>query len=265
MANFWERLCWIVVGICSFTGAQCQQTNVMETDRPDQTESPVVVIKKWLQTEIGFNYEKTRSGLTTLVHPTMLVKYGLLKRLELRLITEEVSVKLPLVPDGSEVITGLLPVKLGVKLALIEEKGWLPKTSFLIHSSIPHVSSRKFRQRDWSPDFVLAMQHTLSDNIGLGYNVGAELDRWGGIPTWVYTLTPGFNFGKKTYAYVEVFGFLQRGFAPQHNFDAGLTYALSNNTKVDISYGVGLNKDSRLGHYLAMGCSFRWPVSKKNP
>ena len=60
-----------------------QKVGRMETDRPDQTESPEIVRKGWMQTEIGFNIEKDNK-LTTLVHPTILWKYGLSKRFEFR-------------------------------------------------------------------------------------------------------------------------------------------------------------------------------------
>src|SRR3979411_1063983 len=88
-----------------------QQTGRMQADRPDQTDAPYIVKHKYFQTEIGFNLEKI-DGYTTLVVPTILWKYGLLKKFELRIITEINAVETPLiVPTVSEINTGLVPVQ----------------------------------------------------------------------------------------------------------------------------------------------------------
>ncbi|HEX2609115.1 MAG TPA: transporter, partial [Flavisolibacter sp.] len=125
---------------------EAQQSDKIETDRPDQTESPYVVPKKWLQFESGFNYEKDKEGYNTFVHPTLLSKLGLSSRFELRLITEVLTVQSPpIIPFGTVSQTGLLPVQLGGKIALFEEKGARPKTSLIFHTTIPKIASSKFQ------------------------------------------------------------------------------------------------------------------------
>ncbi|MEP6727383.1 MAG: hypothetical protein ABJC98_16310, partial [Bacteroidota bacterium] len=71
--------------------ADAQEMERMETDRPDQTESPFIVPVKWVQFEMGFNFEKNGPGAHTFVYPTLLSKYGISKRLEFRLITNLLS------------------------------------------------------------------------------------------------------------------------------------------------------------------------------
>ncbi len=237
-----------------------QQTGRMETDRPDQTESPFVVKHQYLQAEIGFNYE-SQDGLSTLVHPTALWKYGLHKRFELRLITELISQETPLlIPTGNDLETGLLPIQLGGKLGLWEEKGLLPKTSLIFHLAIPRLASKKFRADNWAPNFRFTMQHTLSENIGLGYNLGVEWDGYSTTPYWIYTIAPGFNLGRKGYFYIESYGAVRKGEAPQHGIDGGFGYYLSDHVKLDISGGFSLINSP---DYVAIGCSFRLPVSRK--
>jgi len=126
-----------------------QEEGRMETDRPDQTESPYLTKKKYIQAEVGFNYEKN-GDLHSLVHPTVLWKYGACKRFEFRLITELVSVETPLlIPAGNEIETGLLPIKIGGKIFLWEEKGLLPKTSFIFHIAPSNIGSKKFYTSQW--------------------------------------------------------------------------------------------------------------------
>ena len=237
-----------------------QEEGRMETDRPDQTESPYLTKKKYIQAEVGFNYEKN-GDLHVLVHPTVLWKYGACKRFEFRLITEFVSAETPLlVPDGNEIETGLLPVKIGGKISLWEEKGLLPKTSFIFHIAPSNIGSKKFYTSQWAPNCVLTMQHTLSENIGLGYNLGLEFDGESDSPSWVYTIAPGFNIGKNWYGYIEMFGAVKKNEEPHHNVDAGLAYFFSDNTKIDISSGFSLSDDY---WYSAIGFSFRFNTSKK--
>jgi len=237
-----------------------QQEGRMETDRPDQTECPFIVKKNFIQAEIGFNYESEK-GFRTLVHPTMLWKYGASGKFEFRLITEFISAETPLsIPDGNDFITGLLPVQLGGKLSLWEEKGLLPKTSLIFHMAIPKLAGKTFRNDKWAPNFRFTMQHSLSENIGLGYNLGAEWDGYSSTPYWIYTIAPGFNLGKKWYGYIEAYGAVRKGDAPQHGVDGGLAYYVNDNVKLDISGGFNIINSP---NYMALGCSFRFNTTKK--
>src|SRR5215212_10722 len=113
------------------TGLYAQQTGRMETDRPDQTESPFTVKHKYFQVEVGVVVIKDQ-GLSAFALPTVLWKYGICRNFELRLITELNIIETPLlVPEGNDFITGLTPVQIGGKLKMFEEKGFLPKTSLL--------------------------------------------------------------------------------------------------------------------------------------
>lgn len=231
-----------------------QQTGRMETDRPDQTESPYITKTKFIQAEIGFNVVKD-NGLTTIVHPTVLWKYGVSKRFEIRIITEINSQQTSLLNSQSKkYTTGLLPVKAGGKLSLWEEKGWLPKTSVIGHVAFPAIASKFYMTSKLAPEFRFAMQNTLTNNISLGYNLGAEWDGETNNPAFVYTFGPGFNLGKNGYMYVELFGDITHD-ASSHNFDAGFAYYTSDNVKLDISSGINLQDGKQ--YYISLGVSFR--------
>ena len=234
-----------------------QQTGRMETDRPDQTESPVITKNKYFQTEIGFNLEKN-NGFSSLIIPTILWKYGLLKKLELRLVTEFNIIETPvIIPDGNEINSGLAPVIVGGKWSLWEEKGLLPKTALLFHLGIPATASKKFIPPRWATGFRLAMQHTISEITGIGYNIGVEWDGESKTPFWVYTLSSGFNIGKRWYSYAEVFGSFRKNEFPEHNFDTGIGFYINDNVKLDLSSGFDITKHADQ-HYFAIGVSFRF-------
>jgi len=232
------------------SGAQVK----IDTDRPDQTESAATVPKNYFQAEIGFNKENTFYKNYDLVHPTALLKYGF-NRWELRLETTARSTYEHLIPDP-EWKSGFEPMEIGFKVALCEEKKWVPKTSLIIHAALPNVASKSFQTDHVAPSFRFTMQNSFTDNIGLGYNVGAEWDGFSTVPIWLYTFSPNFNIGEKWYAYVEAFGFMRRDEAPQHNLDGGVAYYISNDVKLDLSAGVGISKAAPK-NYFALGCSFR--------
>jgi hypothetical protein len=241
-----------------------QQSGRMETDRPDQTESPYLTKKHFLQAEIGFNTEK-HNGLKTLVHPTALWKYGLTTKFELRLTTELETQELPffISPSiGYKKERGLLPIEVGGKLLISEEKGLLPKTSLIFHVGLPKVASAFFKASKLAPNFRFVMQNSINENIGIGYNLGAEWDGESNKPYWIYTFAPGFNLGKKWYGYVEVFGEVRKSEKPAHALDGGIAYYFSDNTKIDFSAGFGISK-AAVDHYAAIGFSFRLPVKAK--
>jgi len=239
-----------------------QQEGRMETDRPDQTESPVITKHKYFQAEFGLHFVK-EDGLTNFIHPTVLWKYGLCKRFEFRLITEFVSEETPiLIPYGNDIVSGLAPIQVGGKLAFWEEKGLLPKTSLLFHFAPRKFSSKRFHTSKWGSDFVLAFQHTLSEKAGLGYNLGAEWDGETATPYWIYTFAPGFNIGENWYGFIEVFGAVRKNAIPQHNLDGGLAYYFNDNLKIDISSGFGLT-EAAADWFGGIGISFRFNTSKK--
>lgn len=233
----------------------------IDTDRPDQTESAVTVPKKWFQAEFGMHKENYGERNFRIVHPTFLFKYGISKKVELRLEGAFASDYEHLIPN-TKTTTGLEPLEIGTKIALFEEKGLVPKTSLIFHLGLPFTGTGEQGGRNPFPALRLSFQHTITDNIGLGYNFGAEGEGYGDdSPVWIYTFSPNFNIGEKWYAYVEIFGNGYLGYW-QHALDAGLAYFVSNNVKVDLSGGVGLGNNI-LKNYVAAGFSFRLPTGGK--
>ena len=227
------------------------QTEPIQCDRPDQTETPSIVPKGMFQVETGFTFQKNDDISTTNSLPSILWKYGVNENFELRLITEFVSEKF-----NDEKSSGFTPVLIGIKIKLCEEKGIIPKTSFIGHIGLPNAASTRYKSDFVAPEFRFTMQHTLSDKLSLGYNLGCEWDGMSPETTFVYTLTTGYSINKKVGCYAEFFGFAPEKDRANHNFDAGLTYLINNNFMVDLSSGIGIT-DNAPKHYIAFGFSFR--------
>jgi len=233
------------------------QVERIDTDRPDQTESSVLLPKKYFQCELGVGKENSRGEDYTIAHPTFLLKYGLSKRFELRLESTFFTEYILLIPD-SKTRTDLAPVEIGTKMALFEEKGLVPKTSLIVHVG---SSFRGTGPSAWPyyTSMTLTCQHSISEKFGLGYNLGAAKEEDGSV--LLYTMSPNFNIGKKWYSYIEAFGFRTTGSSDKnkwsHALDAGLAYYISNDCKLDLSVGVGLGTNP-MKNYIALGFSFRF-------
>lgn len=228
-----------------------QDTEPIQTDRPDQTETPALTPKGMFQVETGFSFQKNDEVSKTNILPSTLWKYGVNDHFELRLITEFVSEKF-----GSETTSGLNPILIGCKIKIAEEKGFWPKTSFIGHISLPNAASTDFKTEFHAPEFRFVMQHTLSKRMSFSYNLGAEWDGFSAEPTFIYTLATGVSITEKIGSYIEFFGFAPQNDTANHSFDGGITYLINNNFMLDLSSGIGIT-DNAPEHYVAVGFSFR--------
>ena len=223
----------------------------IQADRPDQTETPAIVPKGMFQVETGFTFQKNDEISKTNTLPPALWKYGVNENFELRLITEFISEK---IDENTQ--EGLAPIFIGFKVKLAEEKGIVPKTSFIAHIGIPNAASEKYKTEFYAPEFRFVMQHTLSNKFSLSYNLGAEWDGFSAEPTFIYTLTSGYSITKKLGSYIELFGFSPQNQKTNHNFDGGITYLINDNFMLDLSSGFGITKNAPK-NYFALGFSFR--------
>jgi len=223
----------------------------IQVDRPDQTESAFIVPKNHFQLESGFSMESIDKNRKAFLYPSMLWKYGVNDSFELRLITEVTSLQ-----SEESTENGLNPVKAGFKVNITQEEKCIPLTSFLFHIMIPHLSSEEFRTTYLAPSLRFAMQHSLSEKISLGYNLGTEWDGQSAEPNFIYTLTTGFSVTKNTGVYIEVYGFIKQMEKSNHRCDGGLTYLVKQNIMIDISGGIGLTENAP-DYYAALGFSFR--------
>jgi hypothetical protein len=234
-----------------------QSLPAIQLDRPDQTECPFITPKKYIQIENGFTIENFDQNQKSYNYPSTLWKYGINEKFELRLITELVSEK-----TNGNTNTGLLPITIGFKTSLFEEKGLIPKTSFIGHIATSKIGSKEFQAKYIAPSFRFTMQHTLTEKISLAYNLGAEWNGESAEHSYIYTLTTGFSLTEKIGCYTELYGFLPAENKADHRFDCGLTYLIKNDIMADISGGFGLTENAPK-NYISLGLSYRFNTKKQ--
>lgn len=240
-----------VLWLGAFQTLIAQDIPDITTDRPDATESSSVLPVGALQFESGAEYEQTNDSALSIAHPTALLRYGVSKNFELRLATEFVTERTQVESNA-----GLQPIELGFKAQLTRERGVVPEIAVLTHFALSHVASKVFRVRYVAPKIRFSFGHSLSDKIGLGYNLGAEWDGESAEPSFIYTLSTSFDLTERLGTYIEAFGFVPQYTEQDHRANGGFTYRIGNNFQLDAMGGIGLS-DAAPDYFIGSGLSFR--------
>ncbi len=228
----------------------------IRADRPDQTETSYLVPKGYFQMELGFSITEAEEGFIY-NYPAGLWKYGLTDHFELRLITTYITIQDEPNPNQN----GFLPLAVGLKSKLSEQKGILPKMSFIGHLRLPGIVSEEFETTYLAPELRLAFDHTVSDFFSVGYNVGLVWDGNDPEPYVLYTLTTGFAITNRLGLFAEVYGATpqRENDPPELYADAGLTYLIGNNFLLDVSASQGITDNAPL-RYVSAGFSYRFKL-----
>lgn len=250
----------LFLGLTAYVIAQDEVPELI-TDRPDQTESSVVVPHKSLQIETGFLMENTESDLVSqksFAYNSTLFRYGLLKNFEFRLGIEYLGERLKTKNTGTTISTsGFSPIYTGFKVKIAEEDGWKPEIAFLGGLVLPFAAGEYFRPEYSAPDIRFAFSHTLSDRFSLGYNLGAAWDGETAIPNYFYSASLGAGIIAKLGMFIESYGWMAEEGEAEHLLDAGLTYLVLPNLQFDVSAGIGLI--SSIDNFISFGLTFRIP------
>ena len=222
----------------------------IQTDRPDQTETPFTVPRHHFQMENGFIFALTDLHNRSFTGPSILCKYGLNDHFELGMITEFEAIW------SDKTITGLNPVTFRLKTKISEEKGIIPTTSFIGYLTIPELATDQFKSKYYAPAFKFTMQHDVAKKFSIGYNLGMQWDGISPYPVFLYTLTNDYSISDKISIFLEIYGFAPQKAAADHMLDTGVSYLVRSNIALDLSGGIGLTPNAPY-YFLSTGFSFR--------
>lgn len=231
--------------------------DVIVTDRPDFTEASVTVgLGRW-QLEGGYTYYRDRTGASqtiTQTYPEALLRIGVLAEwFELRL--GETYVHSPTTEFGhrTEHATGWSDLYVGAKVALTEQKAYLPETAVILQATVP-TGAREVTANRILPgvNFLFGwdiIQDCLSFGGASQVN-GAVDDEQHTHMVFSQSLTIGYTLTKKWGAYTEWFAFFPASaIAPdvraEHYVNGGLTYKVTPDFQLDVRVGKGLTANSQ--------------------
>lgn len=233
-----------------------QVDNRIETDRPNESEVPFTVPRKFLQVEAGIYAEKTTSTVDMLNYPVALLKYGLSNHVELRLYSTFTNIT-ENQPFSNKEKTGLEPVGIGVKLSLFQEKKWVPQTSLLLQTGLASLASKSFKTQHVSPKIRLLMENNLTKTLSLTYNIGPQWNGKDTEPEWLFSLSPGIDLGSNWHAFIEAYGFYKKNESPENTLDGGFEYFVHKNLALDICSGIGISSAAP-AFFVTLGGSVRF-------
>lgn len=234
-----------------------QETTDLITDRPDQTESPVLVPPQALQVETGFVLEHDRipyNERSDLVYNSTLIRYGINTNFELRFVSEYLSQSIT-TEQSTLRADGFGPIALGMKLKLADEKRFWPQAGVICHVQLKTGSA------EWTPshtavDLRFAFANTLSEKWSLSYNLGLQSGDEDRDIVCYYTLALGYLVHKNLAAFIEQYSFFPEGTPNDFRVDGGFTLKVLPRVQLDLSAGIGLNK-SAPDYFVGTGISFR--------
>ena len=199
------------------------------TDRPDQTESAVVLSSGQIQVESGILIENSQSNINTLF------RIGIIEGIEIRinsnyLINDELSFMKK---------SSFSDFEVGAKFRIFDKTSNNTKVAFRSHLSIP-TAIEVFSNYVYGLLSRLNVSHDLNNESQIAYNLGYnKFKKMDG--QFIYTIVYGRSldsFG----IFFEIFGDDSKN-SSNINFDSGITYLLDNEKQLDLSIGKGINND----------------------
>lgn len=213
------------------------------TDRPDQTESSVVVPSGFLQVESGLFYEISGTEdvrLYTILYPTTLFRLGISERIELRMLNQLERTKLS--STFIENITqGISDLEVGFKIALAGNSETRFSAAFLSHLIMP-TGTGEISTDSYQSVNKLALGLSLTDNISTGLNIGYQF-REESEGLLLYSLVAGISINDRISLFTELYGSSggEDGFILDYN--NGFTYLIKHNLQLDLAFGTGLTRE----------------------
>ena len=247
---------FLILVFCTFihkeSNGQINQIGPIVTDRPDVTESPEIVPMGMYQFELGYQFEKT-PGSESHSFGELMIRIPLVKIVEVRAGLNSFV----FLNERDREKNGLQDVSLGLKIKFLEKDHL--NLALLASSSIP-TGNDEFGEKKLQPVFILAASNPITNNFGIGLNLGinSSIDSGERFTQTTFSIASGYSLFEKTGLYIEYFGkYPNSKDGSNSNFvNGGMTFLINNNFQLDARFGKGLNGID-LEYFTGIGTSFR--------
>lgn len=231
---------FLFIFLCLFTiPAVAQDSKKLHTDWPDQSEDVQLMKPGELQLENGFSVTRFATGNNAYI-THHLIRYGLVNKLELRLIVEDGSQRDRYIEETSQ---SAYPLAAGAKLAICKAHGIIPAITLSGYLKLPFTSRSAQQTAYWSPSIAAAFENKLSKKMKLEYNIGLRQEAYSKDHAWFSTTGLIYDVSGKIGLFAEHFAQYQPGEQPQHNMNAGILYDFRKNMQLDIAAGTTILYD----------------------
>jgi hypothetical protein len=242
-----------------------QADEPLVTDRPDITESSLVVGAGRFQVETSVQLQRFEEGpfeATTWSTPTLL-RIGVTGQLEFRLETDAFSsVNMEVAGASDDRTSGYSPIALGLKYHLLEAGASArPSIGVLAHVEVPSGSGA-FKMEDAAGTVVLAADWDLTSSVSLGVNGGVDIFEEPGGDTktgGLFSAAVGYGLTEETGSFLEI-AIAEIGLASDMRsviFDGGITHLFGPGAQIDVAVGAGITEQTEPDLFVTVGFSLR--------
>lgn len=214
------------------TGQASAQTHPLVSDRPDFTESPLSVPTGLFQVEGGLSYATT-PGINMLTAGELLVRYGLLDRLEVRL-----GIPSFLSMDDPGDTSGFSDASVGVKYQLGPTlSGW--DIAVLGALSLP-VGEDAFSSDRLDPSALVTAGRAVTENLSMTGQLRGSIVGAGNNSMLESSLVAGFGLLGDINGFVEALARFRDGVDTGVQVNLGITSIIRPGFQLDLHTGFGL-------------------------
>jgi hypothetical protein len=245
-----KALAALVVCCCGIPFAVA--TDPLVTDRPDFTESAVVVPRGELQVEAGATFERVVDSVDVVIAPEALLRWGVLNDLELRIGA----------PDWQDVSgrgfddSGFGDASLGLKWQIGPLRDW--DLALILETTVP-TGEDGFTSDAWDPAAILVAGIDLSDSMSFGTQVGMSWESQDDDreALWQATAVVGVGLAETVGTFFEAAAYDTYDDDAAVLLHHGSTWEVRPLLQLDIHVAAGLN-DAAPDWSLGAGVSSRW-------
>ena len=254
-----------IFGLLFFEGKLFAQQNVnsIETDRPDITESAVVVPSGLYQLESGTLFENknmTSEGIKINFHNytiiTSMLRVGLINNVELRFAGDYLNQTVMNSSNQSN-NTGFANILAGAKYQFTKQEVSGQDLGIIIQLYLP-VGNEVFTPPNTEPEILLAYGKDFSETFSLSANIGSRWNGTDNLMIFLYSASFGIKVNDYWDSFLELYGDASKGNPFNYNFDCGIAYRLLDNLQFDASIGDELSTGIE-NYFISAGISVRMP------
>ena len=222
--------------------------STFSANRPGQVDNPDITPPGNFMIETGFQYGKT-GGVVCYLLPTASVRYGINSNIEISLNADNIY-------QEENSLFGLTSNNIGSKIAICNEKGALPKISFVTALILPFAGLQSMRPDHAGAVIQLAGSHSVGTRATVYANAGATWSGNTSYPVYNYVVSAYFSPVRRFWTFAELYGFIPGVGETSMASDFGITWQAGDNFQLDLTAGVDL-QDPGNNHFIQIGAAFQ--------
>lgn len=238
-----------------------QEVSTIYTDRPNATDASQLLDPGDFQLEFGFFSDTDKNNNTTnrsITQPNISLKYGLLKWLEIRVLTNYQTAIGDVGGTNESKKSGITPITVSPKFKILESEGFINHLALSTSFTLPKTGHTAFQNNNLNFGYRFLLGTTLLEKVSWSHSFGTDWDD-NSDDTWIYSSSFGFTITEKFGAFTELYG--TSGNSNAYYWDGGLTYLFLNNLTGDAMLGLGLN-DNASNYYVSFGLAWKTNFKK---